>query len=414
MGGCRGGLLGAAPLLAAALLAAALAGCAAATNTGVTVTGSTLTVYASQPVGGVGTQEAQDLIAGERLALSQAGGQVGRFAVKLKVLGSAKLSDDARTALLDQSAVAYVGDVVPGTSSQSLGITNGPSNQPLLQLSPTDNAVELTQPSPVVANSPTKYYEALSTNKRTFGRVVPVDTHDATALAGWLSTSRVKKLFVATDGNSGVEGDYGRAIAYAVAQAAQQRGIAVQQGLGRPTVQQVTASGADALFMGTNAQSAAADLFNAVAAVRPRLALYGSAALAYDTFAAGLIPAAQANFLAVRPGFLNNRALTAAGVKFVADFKAATGRDPGPGGGDAIFGYEAMALVLDVLRRAGANAANHAALIADFHATNGRASVLGTYSIDGDGDTSLKPAPIILEHVVLGRLAPFKALPAQG
>jgi hypothetical protein len=70
-----------------------------------------------------------------------------------------------------------------------------------------------------------------------------------------------------------------------------------------------------------------------------------------------------------------------------------------------------MALTLDVLRRAGSNAANHANVIAEFHNTRDRASVLGTYSINSDGDTTLNPAPYVLAHFKAGKLVPFKSYP---
>jgi branched-chain amino acid transport system substrate-binding protein len=162
------------------------------------------------------------------------------------------------------------------------------------------------------------------------------------------------------------------------------------------------------VFIGTSVEATAGNLFDAIAASSPKAKLFGSSALSDDAFVASLIPTAQANTFLTSPGFPNGRALTPAGAKFVADFKAATGRDPGPGGGAAIFGYEAMALTLDVLRRAGSSAANHGTVIAEFHNTKDRASVLGTYSINQDGDTTLNPAPYVLQHIRAGKLAPFK------
>ena len=400
----RGRLMG-----VSAALALALAGCAGATNTGNTVAGSTLTIYASVPPGGVDAQQTQDVIAAERLALAQAGGQVGKFRVQFTVLNQGKLSDDARTAVLDQSAVAYIGDLIPGTSWESLGITNGPSNQPLLQVSPTDDAAELTVPSAAVPNSPTVYYQALSGNGRTFGRVVPINTYEASALAQAIKAAGVKKLFVASDGAPGHAGDYGKALANAVANDVTARGVTVVGGTGSPTAQQVTSKGADAVFLGTNVESTAANLFNAVALASPKVKLFGSSALDDDGFVAGLIAQAQSNLEIVRPGFTGNRSLTAAGAKFVADFKSATGRDPGPGGGSAIFGYEAMALVLDILRQSGSNAGNHADVVKEFHSIKSRVSVLGTYMIDANGDTTLTPRPYVLEHPKLGKLVPLGA-----
>jgi branched-chain amino acid transport system substrate-binding protein len=383
-------------------LVTVLAGCASPANTGTNISGSTLTIYASQPPGGAGGQKAQDIIAAERLALNQAASRVGPYKIKFVVLKGKTLSGDARTAIQDQSAIAYLGDLVPGTSDRSLGITNGVNGQPLLQVSPTDDAVELTQTSPAVRNSPTTYYEALSTNGRTFGRVVPVNTHEATALVKQMKKAGVKRLYVTHDG-----GDYGKAIAFAVTQAAGQQGIAVVTGRNPAAAKDVAASRADAVFFGTNAEAQAASLFNGVASVSSKVRLFGPSALDDNTFAAGLVPAAQSNTVVAAPGFLSRRMLSApAGPKFLADFKTATGHDAGPGGGVAIFGYDAMQLVLDVLRRAGATAGNHKAVVNEFHNTKSRASVLGTYNIDASGDTSLSPT-YVLRRIKTGKFVPF-------
>ena len=58
----------------------------------------------------------------------------------------------------------------------------------------------------------------------------------------------------------------------------------------------------------------------------------------------------------------------------------------------AIYGYAAMALLLDAVRRAtadGAREATRSRVLHEILTTRNLPSVLGTYSIDGHGDTSL-------------------------
>ena len=76
------------------------------------------------------------------------------------------------------------------------------------------------------------------------------------------------------------------------------------------------------------------------------------------------------------------------GQKFFADYKAEYGDDsPDP---YAIYGYEAMSLTLDAIERAAAKGkVDRAAVIEQLFATKDRDSVLGTYSIDANGDTTL-------------------------
>src|SRR5438270_741698 len=87
----------------------------------------------------------------------------GFDAILIAVVREAKLSDAARTAIQDGSAVAYVGETIPGTSADSLGILG---DQQILQVSPTDTAVELTQASPAVPGSPGNWYENLKASGR--------------------------------------------------------------------------------------------------------------------------------------------------------------------------------------------------------------------------------------------------------
>jgi branched-chain amino acid transport system substrate-binding protein len=55
----------------------------------------------------------------------------------------------------------------------------------------------------------------------------------------------------------------------------------------------------------------------------------------------------------------------------------------------AIYGYEAMDLVLDSCEGLGPDCADRQALIDALRETQGRESVLGTYDIDENGDTTI-------------------------
>ena len=96
--------------------------------------------------------------AAEQLAFSP--GSVGSYSLQLKVVKDQTISDQARTAIQDDSAIAYLGEVVPHSSYASFGITNA---NDILQVSPTDTALELTQSTPAIPGAPDMYYQSLST-----------------------------------------------------------------------------------------------------------------------------------------------------------------------------------------------------------------------------------------------------------
>ncbi|MGH2859866.1 MAG: hypothetical protein ACRDMJ_20510 [Solirubrobacteraceae bacterium] len=365
-----------------------ISGCGPGGSSGgsaVTATGSTLTIYASQPPAAARTQAYDDVIDAERMAFSQGGAKAGRFKLSLQVLDGAKLSENARTAIQDKSSIAYLGELAPGTTPQSVEITN---QLDLLQVSPTDTAVYLTQASPILSGSPGRFYPLSSSYHLTFARVVPNTAQEAHAIVGEMQSLKLSKLYVADDGTP-----YGASIAHEVRADAPSHGLTVVQG----------AAGADAVFYGGSSAQGATRVLGQAASTAPSAKLFVPSALYSDTFAAGLSSAAQGALYVSTPGF-SSGSLPSAGQQFVSSFRSAYGHAPAP---EAIFGYEAMSAVLAVLRQAGAHANDRSTVVSDFESLKNRSSVLGTYSIKG-GDTTI--APFVFARLKGGHLV----VPAHG
>jgi branched-chain amino acid transport system substrate-binding protein len=396
----RARLLGRTPVVwLSACAAIALAGCSTNAKGGastVTVSGSTLTVYASQPPGGSGGQEAADILHAEQLALQHAGGKAGRYDVKLDQLDGHELSDNARTAIENKTSIAYLGELQPGTSQIPVEITN---QQGLLVISPADTAVYLTQPvPPPVSTSPSSYYPSRSTYNETFARVVPNSATEAKAIVAEMQAQGVSHLFVSSDGSQ-----YGAATGEEVVRDAKAAGLTLVN----------SPSGADGVFYGASvvspaARTAATQALDKVAAASPSAKLFAPSGLYDDSFVAGLNPSAAQRLIVSSPGFLP-KDLTAAGRTFVSQFRSAFGHTPVP---QAIFGYEAMSALLYVLDKAGAQANERSTVVNDFRTLkNPPDSVIGPYSIAG-GDPSV--APLIFARVRAGKLIPFKFVQQQG
>jgi hypothetical protein len=390
-----------------ACVAVAVAGCGTTGGSAtVTVPDSTLSIYASQPPNGAETQQTNDVLDAEKLALAplnKAGDRIGKFTIRFDTLDGKELSDNARTAVENKSSIAYLGELVPGTSWVSVEITN---EEDLLQVSPSDTASFLTQPTAAVPGAPETYYpsHATYTPGETFARVVPNTAQEAKAQVQEMQAMHVTKLYIASDGQP-----YGATIALEVKQAAAAAGIAASEG--PATAARFTGSGADALFAATNSQATAKSLFDDAAASSPNAKLFSPSALYDATFASGLAATAQKNLVVSSPGFLN-RDLTPSGKAFVANFTTTYGHAPAP---VAIFGYETMNALLYVIRVEGSLANTRAAVVGRFRslaaADAARYSVLGTYSLD-HGDTNL--APFVFSRLQGGQLVPFKFVPVQG
>jgi ABC-type branched-subunit amino acid transport system substrate-binding protein len=363
-----------------------LAGCGtggAPNNSAVTVAGSTLAIYASQPPGLANDPVAADVLDAERLAFKQTGEKAGKFSLQLHVVHGTEVSDDARQVISDNTAIAYLGEIPPGTSGVSVQITN---ELGLLQVSPTDTSVFLTRATPAVKGSPLHFFPANGNFKETFARLVPTTAAEANAIVARMKGQGVKKLGISDDAS-----DYGASVAQEVRSDATAAGIAVT-GL---------ASGADAFFYGGLPGAVATKALDTAASTAPSAKLYASSALYDDAFVGGLSSGAQSALTVSAPGFMPGK-LDAVGKSFVTAFKAAYHHTPAP---QAIFGYEAMRAIVATLTQAGAHAASRSTVVGDFRQLKRSAadSAIGAYTING-GDSNI--ASFVFAGVTGGKLVP--------
>jgi branched-chain amino acid transport system substrate-binding protein len=321
------------------------------------------------------------VLAAEQLALKQAGGRAGAFNVQLRVAHGNEVSASARAAVEDKKTIAYLGEIAPGTSGVALQITNQVG---VLQLSPTDTAVYLTQSTPAVSDSPGHYYPASGSFHRTFARVVPTTAAEVKALVGEMRALHVTTLDVTQDGTA-----YGASVADEVRTDAHAQGLTVTSGAG----------GADGILYAGVKGPAATQALDRLAAANPNAKLFAPSALYDDTFVAALSPGAQKNLYVTAPGVAAS-AQTPAAQAFASAFQSAYGHAPQP---QAVYGYETMSALLAVLKDLGVNANSRSQVITRFRGLTNRQSALGTYSLH-NGDTNI--ASFVIAHPAGGRLVP--------
>jgi branched-chain amino acid transport system substrate-binding protein len=147
----------------------------------------------------------------------------------------------------------------------------------------------------------------------------------------------------------------------------------------------IKASGAHCFYFGGVTANKAAQLFGDVHAANPAMELFGPDGIAEDAFTEAIGPSVECR-LHLTILTLPAKSYPPAGQKVFRSFNQKYGKQPDA---YALYGYEAMAVTLDAIRRAGDSANDRAAVVEAFFKTRDRESVLGRYSIDRNGDTTL-------------------------
>jgi branched-chain amino acid transport system substrate-binding protein len=362
------------------------------------ISGSTLTIYSSLPLQGGSRDNALAVNQGAELALKEQGGKIGNYSVKFEKLDDSTASagkwepnqvqQNARKAVADKSTVAYLGEFNSGASALSIPVTNRAG---ILMVSPANTAIGLTKVDPADPGTPDKYYPA---KKRTYGRVVPPDTVQAAAQVTIWKENGCKKVFIVNDKEV-----YGEGLAAAAESAAKEQGVEIAGNEGydpkagnyRSLAGKIASSGADCFFGSIITDNNGVQLFTDIANGAKSIKLFGPDGVADEAFTGkdGLSPAVAKRTL-VTVATLDPGDYPPEGKKFFDDYTKSTGdKTPAP---YSIYGYEAMSVILDSIKRAAdgnGGKVSRQAVIDQFYATKGRQSVLGTYDIDKDGDTTL-------------------------
>lgn len=378
--------------LAATVLAVAVAACGSGGDASTTASQTgldTLTVYSSVPFRGPGASAGRGIVNGEKLALAEANGKAGKYMLRYVSLDEAprgtvdpgQAADNARRAVQDRSTIAYLDGGGDSSSKLSIPVLNEGG---VLTVSPSSTYVGLTRTDGAAAGEPDKYYPS---GKRTFGRVIPADNVQAAAQASWAKDEGCTSTYVINDGQT-----YGTGLADAVAADLQQQQITVA---GNETIdpgdgdfgelaKKIKGSGADCVFFGGESDSGSVRLWRQLHAADPQLKLFGPSALATPAFARAIGPAGDVTYLT--SPYLAPGSYPPGARKFYAAYRKAYGTAPPPA---AIYGYEAMQSVLQSVRAAGTKGNDRQAVVNAFLGIRDRDSVLGTYSINTTGDTTL-------------------------
>jgi branched-chain amino acid transport system substrate-binding protein len=356
----------------------------------------TLTIYSSLPLQGASRPQTTALVNGVKLALEQAGNKAGDFTIKYQSLDDSTAQAgswtpeatqaNASKAAQDDSTAVYIGEFNSGASAISIPVLNEAG---VPQISPANTYVGLTSDEPgSEPGEPDKFYPA---GTRTYTRIVPKDTIQAAALATLMKEDGCTKVQMTNDKEV-----YGAGLAKNIQLSADAQGLTITSNEAidknapnyRSLASKAKGAGADCFVYSGITANNAVQLYKDFSAAIPDAKLYGPDGVAESGFAdpkEGGIPADVASKVKVTVATLSPDEYPPEGQDFFQQFSDKYGEpNPDP---YAIYGYEAMRLALDAIERSGTGSKED--IIKALFDTKDRESVLGTYSIDENGDTTL-------------------------
>ncbi len=388
-------------LCVAAVLGVVVAACGSSgSSSSGKISGTTLTVYSSLPLQGGLSDVSHATVNGATMALAAAGGKVGKYTITYKPLDDStaaagswdpgQTTNNAHTACDNSNTIGYLGEFNSGASAISIPVLNRCG---IPQISPANTAVGLTTNGNGAApGEPTKYYP---TGKRTYARVVPYDVVQAAAQAALQKSEGCTKTYVLQD-----QEVYGLGLANNFKSSAPSQGIKVvgvaafdpKASNYRSQAASIPATGANCVFLSTIASNNAVELAKDVAAAVPNAKIFSGDGDETDKFfdpKKGGIPTSLDSRVFLTAPTLSPSSYPPAGQAFFKQYTAKYGKPEVY----AIYGYASMTLLLDAIKRAsngGNGPISRSAVNSAIHSTSNATSVLGTYSINANGDTSLR------------------------
>jgi branched-chain amino acid transport system substrate-binding protein len=356
-----------------------------------------------------GAQRAQtvEISRAEIWALANAGWKAGSYKIGYQSCddstaqaGSYDLAKCATNGHLyanDRSVLAVLGTFNSACAKVIVPLANRAG--PLLMVSPANTNPGITKKWDV--GEPQKYYP---TGVRNYARVVATDDIQGPADALWTKHLGFKKVFVLNDKTT-----YGFGVAKTYAFAVKKLGIKVTGFQGwdvkassyEALATSIKASGAQAIFVGGVADSNGPKLLQDLKSVAPKLQLQ-----APDGFSDPKANGAPGNGMYVSVAGEPPNKLTGVGAQFVKAFGKQVGATPNP---YAAYGAQAMDVALTAIAKGGGQRAATTKVVFGLTVTNG---ILGTFTINSSGDTSL--TPITVYKQVGSSLKPVKTLVPQS
>ncbi len=358
----------------------------------------TIEIWSSLPRQGSNKAQTDTVVNAISLAIEEAGGKVGGYTIKYQdkddsTAATGKWDEateikTANDAVANDAVVGYLGTFNSGAAKLSIPIL---CQAGIVMISPANTYPGLSKAGKGEAGEPEKYHPNGCTVNYT--RTVPADDLQGRAGALWASQLGVKKAYVLDDTEL-----YGKGIADVFVAEAPNFSVEI---LGRDGIdgkatdykalaEKVKAAGPDLVYYGGITQNNAGQLFRDLRDAMPDVKLMAPDGVFESEFLQAAGAAAEGAYITF--GGVPPDQLTGDGATFIAKYKEKY--PDAPPEAYTAYGYEAAKVLLAAIDRAAATnpsdmAGLRAAVLKEVFATKDYKGVLGTWSFNAEGDTSL-------------------------
>ena len=351
------------------------------------------------PLQGAGRSQTVEMTKAINFILAQHGYTVGKWTVGYQSCDDAtpqagkwdsgKAAANAQAYAADKSVVGVIGTFNSGAAEIEIPVLNRAAGGPVAMVSPANTYVGLTHAGPGTApGEPGKYYP---TGKRNYIRVVAADDFQGAADAILAQRLKRKSVYVLNDKEA-----YGLGVATNFRNAATKLGIKIAgfeawdpaSSSYEALATKIKRSGADAVFIGglvcENGGKLVKDLAAGLGSDVQLMAPDGFTPISAVVQGAGT----AAEGLTVSVAGLPNKQLKGAGKAFLAGFGKVIGKEPDP---YSVYAAQAAEVLLAAIARSDGSRGSISAELFNTKIKNG---LLGSFTINKNGDTSSNPVAI--------------------
>ena len=351
------------------------------------------------PLQGAGRSQTVEMTKAINFILAQHGYTAGKLTVGYQSCDDAtpqagkwdsgKAAANAQAYAADKSVVGVIGTFNSGAAQIEIPVLNRAAGGPVAMVSPANTYVGLTHAGPGTA--PGEHGKYYPTGKRNYIRVVAADDFQGAADAILAQRLKRKSVYVLNDKEA-----YGLGVATNFRNAATKLGIKIAgfeawdpaSSSYEALATKIKRSGADAVFIGglvcENGGKLVKDLAAGLGSDVQLMAPDGFTPISAVVQGAGT----AAEGLTVSVAGLPNKQLKGAGKAFLAGFGKVIGKEPDP---YSVYAAQAAEVLLAAIARSDGSRGSISAELFNTKIKNG---LLGSFTINKNGDTSSNPVAI--------------------